>query len=100
MGDFRCEKGGQSMMFAMFGSKTVRPTNPWRAFHSAGVKGRWILHSLALLAWLVGSTIAVRGGDIEQEPINYSKAPASNCISRLQQRLDSNRASLRYDGKF
>jgi hypothetical protein len=42
---------------------------------------------------------AARAGDIEREPINYSKTPASNSVSRLQQRIDAGEITLTYDEK-
>jgi hypothetical protein len=38
--------------------------------------------------------------DIEREPINYSKAPADNAVSRLLQRIDAGRSSLTHEAKF
>jgi hypothetical protein len=38
--------------------------------------------------------------DLEQAPIHYTKAPANNPVVRLQQRLDSSKASLAFDDHF
>jgi hypothetical protein len=41
--------------------------------------------------------VRARGGDIEAEPINYTKAPVDNAVSRLEQRLASGKATLTYE---
>jgi hypothetical protein len=41
-----------------------------------------------------------RAGDIEREPICYSKAPADNVVSRLQQRLDSGKTTLVHEQRL
>ncbi len=38
-----------------------------------------------------------RAGDFEREPINYSKTPANNTVSRLQQRIDAGQITLTYE---
>jgi hypothetical protein len=53
---------------------------------------------LAVLAMALASP--ARGqltGDIEREPINYSKTPAEDPIARLQQRIDRGEVALRYE---
>jgi hypothetical protein len=47
-----------------------------------------------------GWTGRAAAGDIESEPINYAKAPADNVISRLQQRIESGRTTLKYEPHF
>jgi hypothetical protein len=54
------------------------------------------------LAWLslvvlgLGGPLA-RAVDLDQPPLNYSKAPADNVISRLQERIDAGRVALRHE---
>ncbi len=62
--------------------------------------GRW--HGFGFLALLCagGLVLPVQGADIEQEPISYSKAPAHNAISRLQERIDAGQATLAYEAKL
>jgi hypothetical protein len=55
--------------------------------------------SLVLLltpAWIARAA----AHDIESEPINYAKARADNAISRLQQRIESGRTTLKYEPHF
>jgi hypothetical protein len=52
---------------------------------------------LALPGWLPAPA---HGQDLDRDPINYSKAPADNPISRLQQRLDRDQVTLPFDAKF
>lgn len=49
---------------------------------------------LLLFSFGLGS---LRADDIERDPINYSKATPDNIISQFQERLNSGKASLRYD---
>jgi hypothetical protein len=54
---------------------------------------------LALLA-MAGLALLPRAAaadDFEREPINYSKAPAANVVTRLQERLDAGQVRLSYD---
>lgn len=53
-----------------------------------------------LAAGVVGSGLAARASDLEFAPINYSKAPADNVVSRLQQRIDEGKVRLTRDDKF
>src|SRR3954469_3743643 len=41
-----------------------------------------------------------RADDLEREPIRYSSAPASNAVSRLEQRLIAGQARLTYEKHF
>jgi hypothetical protein len=52
-----------------------------------------------LLALLLGAVSAVRGADIERDPIRYGTTAADNPVSRLQQRLDAGQLTLHYDKK-
>jgi hypothetical protein len=56
------------------------------------------------ILWVVGSFLwfadQAKANDLEQAPIYYTKAPANNAISRLQQRLDTGKASLGFDKKW
>lgn len=53
----------------------------------------------AILALLACATLS-RAADIDAEPINYSKAPEDNVVSCLIQRLESGKATLKYEPKF
>ena len=52
---------------------------------------------LGAFLWFLGQAAAT---DLEQPPILYTKAPANNAVARLQQRLDSGKASLSFDDTF
>jgi hypothetical protein len=52
---------------------------------------------LGAMLWFIGRIGAT---DLEQAPILYTKAPANNLVSRLQQRLESGKASLVFDKTF
>ncbi len=49
---------------------------------------------------LAASVPAVRGADIEMEPIRYSQAAPDNPVSRLQQRIDAGQTPLAYEPTF
>src|SRR5262249_16383468 len=57
----------------------------------------WKISVLGALLWFTCWAFAA---DLEQAPIFYTKAPANNPISSLQQRLDSGKASLGFDDTF
>jgi hypothetical protein len=63
-------------------------------FSRAGRQTFVALLGLALSAGVAAAEL------IEEEPINYSKAPADNPVTRLQQRLDAGKARLVHDPKF
>ncbi len=48
--------------------------------------------------WLAQSVLAQ--GSFEQEPINYSSAPVSDPISRLQQQIDDGTVAMTFDSDF
>lgn len=51
-----------------------------------------------LAAGLLWECVAnAHADDVEREPIRYSKAPANNIVSRLQQRLAAGAAPLKFD---
>src|SRR5690348_15160097 len=51
-----------------------------------------------LLLLLAGRATA--GDEFERAPIHYSTAAADNPVSRLQQRLDTGKAKLTFDGEY
>jgi hypothetical protein len=56
----------------------------------------WALTLLALPGWLV---VPARAADLDAEPINYSKGPADNPVSRLQRQIDTGRSPLVHEAK-
>ena len=56
---------------------------------------------LAAVLASVGFSAATARADLpyEQDPINYSKAPVTDPIARLQKKLDEGRTTLRYDDR-
>jgi hypothetical protein len=40
------------------------------------------------------------GAELDRPPINYTKAPARNAVSRLQQRIDTGKTRLTHEAKF
>lgn len=55
---------------------------------------------LASLCFLFSMTSLMASDDFEREPIRYSEATPDNCITRLQQRMDSGEAKLEYEPHF
>lgn len=53
----------------------------------------------ALMLVVSGSAAASAQDDFENPPISYSESTPENCISRLQQRLDSGEVTLQRDSK-
>jgi hypothetical protein len=67
-----------------------------RASRCVGAAPR-ILGMSLLAVWLAAP---IRAGDIEQEPIRYSDAPADNPVTRLQRRLDAGEIRLVFEERF
>jgi hypothetical protein len=65
-------------------------TSCWRSLLPLLVTGGVVL----LFAWLG------RAGDIEQEPILYSKTPPHNVVSQLQEQLATGKTKFQYDPDF
>ncbi len=77
--------------------KSSPPAGP-RRFNRGKLFGG--LLAVALLG-LPGSRPArAEGAELEREPINYTKAPAQNAVSRLQQRIDTGKTRLNYEARF
>lgn len=53
-----------------------------------------------LILGVVSLRAAGAQDSFEQAPVSYSAATPDNCVTRLQQRLDSNESSLDYDGQL
>jgi hypothetical protein len=53
-----------------------------------------------LIAALLLAGTTLHAADYDVEPINYEKAPAHNPVARLQERIDSNTATLKRDDRF
>jgi hypothetical protein len=51
----------------------------------------------ASFLWLTARTVA---NDLEQAPLYYTKAPADNAVTKLQQRLDRGKATLAFNETF
>lgn len=56
--------------------------------------------TFSYVLWGLIAFLPARAADIESEPISYSKAPPSNVISRLQERIDAGQSVLTFDDKF
>jgi hypothetical protein len=63
----------------------------------AGCKQRQVGAVILLVAAWLGAE--ARSADIEREPIHYGTAPASNAVSRLQERIDAGTVQLTYEEK-
>jgi hypothetical protein len=59
---------------------------------------KWLFGALTTCLMVLAG--AARAADLDAEPINYSKAPANNAITRLQQRIEAGQASLKYEPNF
>jgi hypothetical protein len=55
---------------------------------------------IAALMSVVALGGTAHGSDIEAEPINYTKAPVDNAVSRLEQRLADGKAALKHEPGF
>src|SRR4051812_13990015 len=76
-------------MFRM--SHSAPPAAP-RRYRS---QSRWIAAaSMAMLAALVGGSLAFSDDAFDEEPIRYAATPARDPIARLQARLDSGEVTL------
>jgi len=53
--------------------------------------------SLAAVVWIAISTAYSSASELERAPINYAKAPASNAVDRLQKRLSTGKANLKFE---
>jgi hypothetical protein len=58
------------------------------------------VRGLVVLFLLAASAPPATAADIELDPIRYSRSPADNPVSRLQQRLDSGRVRLEHEPAF
>jgi hypothetical protein len=58
------------------------------------------MRGLGILLLAAVSAPAVRGADIDLEPIRYSQSAADNAVSRLQQRIDAGQVRLAYEPTF
>ena len=60
---------------------------------------RTILRFVAILVTSLSLPVFCSGDEFEREPILYSQGTPDNCISRLQQQLDSGNLTLHHDGE-
>lgn len=60
-------------------------------------RNTWGLAAIGSLALFLGAPTLRSATDLEQEPIRYSKAPAQNPITELQQRLDTGKTKLGFN---
>jgi hypothetical protein len=58
---------------------------------------RWCI---AAVLWAVAVGGMARCADIEAEPINYTKAPVDNAVSRLEKRLADGKTTLKHEPGF
>ena len=54
--------------------------------------------SLVVAMLVLSTSVAVGQHFHNQSPINYGKASAANCVSRLQAKIDSGKTVLKHDG--